>query len=76
MHALFLYKNTDGKFGSIGINKTDYVLPTMKTVESLSEKVARESGMGTLVDYEVFDLGAVSPDFIDNDRNNSLMKWF
>lgn len=76
VHAVFPYRNQEGKYGSIGINKEDIVSPMMDSLEHLSSHIAQEEGLGDLVDYKVFDLGAVFPDFIDNEKNNSLFSWF
>ena len=70
-HVVFLYMNQNGKYGSIGINKADNNPPLIDSVEELAKKLGRDMGCEKINNYEVFDIGCVYPDFIDNEENNN-----
>jgi len=72
-HAVFLYRNKEGKFGSLGIYRADCINPEEKSVKSLVDEIARNSG----IDYNqfaIFDISKKFPDFIDNDKNNDVCR--
>lgn len=70
-HAVFLYKDQNEKYGSMGINKTDINQPIFDSVDELARKLGRNMGCAEINNYEVFDISCVHPDFIDNDENNN-----
>ena len=69
-HAVFLYQNQKGKYGSIGINNEDINPPIIDSLEELVRKIGKNIGMKDDINYEVYDLGSLHPDFIDNDLDN------
>ena len=69
-HAVFIYRNKEGKYGSIGINKQDYILPTLDSPSKLAEKLSESVGLKPLEGYEIFNMNHFHPDFIFNDINN------
>lgn len=73
-HTVFLYIDQNGKYGSIGINKSDNNPPLMNSIEELAGKLGRDIGYERINSYEVFDISCVHPDFIDNDENNNPEK--
>ena len=68
-HVVFLYKDKNGKYGSIGINRLDVNPPIFDSVDSLANKLAMDAGF-SLNCYEIYDLSKVYSDFIDNDKDN------
>jgi hypothetical protein len=70
-HVVFVYKNMDGKFGSIGINKED-VHPANESIDSLVKKIFKPVD-ATFTKYDIFDISIKFPDYIYNDKNNDLV---
>lgn len=68
-HAVFLYKDKRGLFGSMGINaREDTYMPTHKTtnINGLIDALNAISN-DNYKTYKIYDLRKINPDFIDKD---------
>lgn len=72
-HAVFLYRTTDGRFGSCGMNESDYRRPLRRSIDEFlfdwSNAVGDEYSSWT-----IYDVGRVFPDYDTNHHNNDLSK--
>ncbi|MDP2908796.1 MAG: hypothetical protein Q8N77_03235 [Nanoarchaeota archaeon] len=68
-HAVFVYKTTEGKYGSIGINTSDCV-SGCGSIEELRDRLSKVKDKYTHI--KVYDLSKQYPDYIDNDKDNKL----
>lgn len=73
-HAVFLYKNEEGKFGSIGINREDIKPPIYNSVYELGKQICRGFNYNDEILCNIYDLKEKHEDFIENDEDNSPLK--
>lgn len=65
-HAIFVYKTTKGKYGSIGINGFD-----CRTGYDSIEELVGDMGFSY---FQIYNISKYNPDYIDNDKNNDVRK--
>lgn len=65
-HAIFVYKTTKGKYGSIGINSSD-----CKAGYDSIEDLVKDMGFSSV---QIYNISKVFPDYIDNDKNNDIRR--
>ncbi len=71
-HVVFLYENTRGFYGSIGINKTDVNPPILHSIDELARKIWKDVSLEEFKSYDVIDLSLIFPDFINTDLGQWL----
>ena len=70
-HAVFVYRNQDGKFGSVGIHDTDFSNPVYDRIEELAEQISKglKSEFRT---YEIFDFSRAMNRIMDRKGNGLI----
>lgn len=69
-HAVFVYKTSDGLYGTIGITKSDDNPPSNRDLKSVLAQTCFSSH-DVLTSYRILDIGKAFPDFSSNYLNNS-----
>jgi len=72
-HAVFVYKTTEGNYGSIGLNDSDCI-SDCKSLEELKERIGK--GMWKKFNtLHVYDISKRYPDYINNNKHNDVENW-
>jgi predicted transglutaminase-like cysteine proteinase len=69
-HMVFLYKDKEGKFGTIGINDVDCKRPESKNIEDLFKEFNKDYNEKFL-SYKILDAQEIFPDAIDKEQDYS-----
>jgi predicted transglutaminase-like cysteine proteinase len=72
-HLVFLYKDKEGKFGTLGINYLDCRRPKHKNIKDLVNEF--EEFMGEKVTYEILDAKEIFPQAIHSEGVNYRDFW-
>ncbi|MDP2908006.1 MAG: hypothetical protein Q8O03_08795 [Nanoarchaeota archaeon] len=67
-HAIFVYKTTGGKYGSLGINILD-CFSGFNSIEEIVKFLGYDS-------FQIYNISKRFPDYTDNDRNNDVRRNF
>lgn len=70
-HLIFLYKDKEGKYGTIGIDKIDCRKPKYKKIEDLFNEINKEAN-DKFSSYRVLDAKDIFPDAIDKEGNYKI----
>lgn len=70
IHALFIYKTDEHKYGSISINKAENLYPRY-SLEELIQKINENSEID-YNEYQIFNINKFAPGFINNNKNNAI----
>jgi len=70
-HSIFAYQSKDGKWGSAGLNSSDFEPPTYESIEELARATARKFGK-RMSGYKLFDLSFL--DLIEGTNDGLVRK--
>lgn len=70
-HLIFLYKDKEGKFGTVGIDNIDCRKAKYNNIENLFEEINKDFG-GIFNSYSILDASKIFPDAINKEGNYKI----
>lgn len=70
IHALFIYKTDQDKYGTISIHESENLYPRY-SIDGLIKKINYNSGYN-YTEYQIFDLNKLIPNYVNNNKNNKV----